>query len=552
MALQTQVTMQESILQERIKQHEQRVLKAETILSDWEVMLTAQEERHEAKEDKLSQRLQQQEKELTDRMRAMGEQLEERQSERILEDGSDWEDHLHTKTDEYVASILERLRAQERTQLAEYRDSLHELATQRELKAKAWMAIATTQALDGLSEKLRRFQTEQQERIEEFFTVQQQNLQQDLDEFQYHAQETLHAGIFGADHPNPRARHARPPSRTIPVETEIQNNESPPSHNATPHPAASVTGTTEVSPQKQTRWKHVDMEAIRLGRHSNAQPEQAQARAPLPQREHRVPSPAPQAGGEDVETAENYIARLRKTATPMQLRGQQRQAVVTWYTSFVDFLKTYRVPIKKFDEFQVHKLDDPAEILYPQSLVGDPHMYDPRYSAAIYARLEEDQVLDPDNKIYMGLLQSYNSTRDGYSVLKSILAATLLADLRNISVLSTPPAAPPGTDPFVYAASLKEFFSHQAPLERHYHLKEQAMMHLQAMQQQPKYTAAATQMLHDLEQVKLDPPQELPARYRLSQLPSITGGYGYTSRRPDIRTYNSDIECHTIPHIGPP
>jgi hypothetical protein len=119
-------------------------------------------------------------------------------------------------------------------------------------------------------------------------------------------------------------------------------------------------------------------------------------------------------------------------------------------------LKTYRIPIKIFDEFQVHKLDDPDEILYPQSLVGDPHLYD-RYSAAIYARLEEDQVLDPDNKIYMGLLQLCNSTRDGYSMLKSILAATLLADLRNISILSTPPTAPPGTDPFVYAASLKDF-----------------------------------------------------------------------------------------------
>ena len=199
----------------------------------------------------------------------------------------------------------------------------------------------------------------------------------------------------------------------------------------------------------------------------------------------------------------------------MQLRGQQRQAVVTWYNSFVDFLKTYRVPIKIFDEFQVHKLDDPAEILYPQSLAGDPHLYD-RYSAAIYARLEEDQVLDPENKIYMGLLQLYNSTRDGYSMLKSILAATLLADLRNISVLSTPPTAASDTDPFVYAASLKEFFSHQAQLERHYHPKEQAMMYLQAMQQQPKYTAAATQMLHDLEQAKQ---QALPAQYRLSQLP---------------------------------
>ena len=42
------------------------------------------------------------------------------------------------------------------------------------------------------------------------------------------------------------------------------------------------------------------------------------------------------------------------------------------------------------------------------------------------------------------------------------------------------------------------------------------MMYLQALQQQPKYTAAVTQMLHDLEQVKH---HNLPAQYILSQLP---------------------------------
>ena len=223
----------------------------------------------------------------------------------------------------------------------------------------------------------------------------------------------------------------------------------------------------EATPQRPTRWKNADSEAIRVGRPPGSHREQPQNQSSTPPRER---SGTPQAqSSEKVETAEYYIARLRKTPIPMQLRGQQRQAVVTWYNLFVDFLKTYRVLIKIFDDFQVHNLDDPDEILYPQSLVGYPHMYD-RYSAAIYARLEEDQVLDPDNKIYMGLLQLYNSTRDGYSMLKSILAATLLADLQNISVLTTPPMAPPGTDPFVYAASLKEFFSHQAQLERNYHL----------------------------------------------------------------------------------
>ena len=85
------------------------------------------------------------------------------------------------------------------------------------------------------------------------------------------------------------------------------------------------------------------------------------------------------------DSSEDYIARLRKTPTPMQLRGQKHHAVMTWYNSFVDFLKTYRVPIKIFEEFQLHKLDDPNEVIYPP-ILDDPHLYD-RYSAAIYARL---------------------------------------------------------------------------------------------------------------------------------------------------------------------
>lgn len=171
--------------------------------------------------------------------------------------------------------------------------------------------------------------------------------------------------------------------------------------------------------------------------------------------------------------------------------------MVKWYNSFVDFLKTYRVPIKIFEEeFQLHKLDNPKEVLYPSTL-DDPHLYD-RYSAAIYARLEADDVLDPNNQVYMGLLRLHNSTRDGYTMLKAILVSTLLAGVRNISVLSTPPMAPSETCPFTYAASLKEFFDYQAQLQRKYHLREQALMYLQALQPTPKYTAAAMHLIQDL------------------------------------------------------
>lgn len=73
-------------------------------------------------------------------------------------------------------------------------------------------------------------------------------------------------------------------------------------------------------------------------------------------------------------------------------------------------------------------------------------------------------------------------------------ASTLLADVRNISILSTPPVAPLGTCPFAWcAARLKEFFKHQAQLQRKYHPREQALMYLQVLQPEPKYTAAAMQ-----------------------------------------------------------
>ena len=40
-------------------------------------------------------------------------------------------------------------------------------------------------------------------------------------------------------------------------------------------------------------------------------------------------------------------------------------------------------------------------------------------TAAIYARHEEEDVLDPSDRLYEGLLQMYNSKRDGNTVLKA-------------------------------------------------------------------------------------------------------------------------------------
>ena len=356
---------------------------------------------------------------------------------------------------------------------------IEEKSSQREKCTNAWcMEVAATQTLDKFSTSLKTIHEQQNAEIEEFFQVAQMNLQQGLDKFQYHAQETLHAGIFGADHPNPRAQHAEPPLRVIAVEAEeeVPSNEDIPLNPelSPPH----LPGRAPVTPQQHPRWKNVDMASLQSSRnrnkpndqpiHSHSAATEHKHHSAATERKHPPRSDdwtsvtadkARRRGTQDVdsqdsphnlssstnrdagtshdqkiEMAENYIARLRKTPTPMQLQGQQCQAVVTWYNFFVDFLKTYRVPIKIFDEFQVHKLDDPLELLYPRALGDDPHMYD-RYSAAIYARLEEDQILDPENQVYMGLLRLHNSTQDGYIVLKSILAATLLAEIHNISVL---------------------------------------------------------------------------------------------------------------------
>ena len=279
------------------------------------------------------------------------------------------------------------------------------------------MEAAATQTLDTLTEKLKTFQETQHALIQEFVTVQTQNLKMDLDEFRFHAQETLHAGIFGPDMPNPRAPYVEPPSRAIPVEepdepargmeasrTACSDSETPRTgHQAgstadisaatvhahhsgmapqrTPTPLNPATpnhpmGAAPTEPMRTSRWKNVDYEALRAGTTMDYEASRA----------HHMRSPPNIVDGRSTrqnqdqkplthDAREDYIARLRKTPTPMQLRGQERQAVVTWYNSFVDFLKTYRVPIKIFEEFQLHNLDDPKEVLYPSTL-DDQHLYD--------------------------------------------------------------------------------------------------------------------------------------------------------------------------------
>jgi hypothetical protein len=65
---------------------------------------------------------------------------------------------------------------------------------------------------------------------------------------------------------------------------------------------------------------------------------------------------------------------------------------------------------------------------------SDRDLYD-RYSTAIYARLEEEDVLDSSEPLYVGLLQMYNSRRNGYALLKAILATTLMVHTHDLGWL---------------------------------------------------------------------------------------------------------------------
>jgi hypothetical protein len=201
----------------------------------------------------------------------------------------------------------------------------------------------------------------------------------------------------------------------------------------------------------------------------------------------------------------------------MHLRGRDRQAVIKFYNSFVDLHKMYRVPLKILDDMRIDRLDDEREHLYPAGLdISDPDLHD-RYSAAIYANLEEDHVLDPSDNLYMGLLQMYNSHRNGYALLKAILAATLMVHSNDLGRLSTPPTAQPGSTPYEFACSFNDFYRGQRQFNRTYTTREQAMMLLQGMANDPGYTMATQQLIHDIQQISEDTP--LPARYRTPALP---------------------------------
>ena len=193
------------------------------------------------------------------------------------------------------------------------------------------------------------------------------------------------------------------------------------------------------------------------------------------------------------------LARLRAATTPNQLRGRDRKSVCIFYNSFVDFNRIYRIPLKILDDVRLDRLDEEDENVYPTGLrEQEPQLYDD-YSSAIYARLEEDGVLDPQDPLYRGLLEVYNSRRDGYALLKGILEATVMVQSKDLGALSTPPQPQPGSTPHNFASQLNDFFRGQQQCSQIYKDKEQAMMYLQGMMREPTYTAATQQLMYELQ-----------------------------------------------------
>ena len=283
-------------------------------------------------------------------------------------------------------------------------------------------------------------------------------------------------------------------------------------------------------PSSTTRWKDVDVAAIHTSGANRTNQEFHT------ETDYRPAGASPQNQQAKYSDSEYYqIGRLRNTSTPYHLRGRDHKSVSVFYNLFVDHCCTFRVPLKILDDVNISKLDDDSESLIPDAYMRmDAHLRD-SYGAAIYARLEEENVLDPADPLYTGLLSMYNSRRDGYALLKEILATTLMVQSHDIGPQSTSPTVQRGSTPYNYYCRLNEFYRIQQQRDRQYSVQEQAAMFLQGMAQEPHCTSATHQLLHDLQQIPEELP--LPKRFRFPALPMTLLAHP-ASQRPSTATIN--------------
>ena len=407
------------------------------------------------------------------------------------------------------------------------------LTFQSELAFRAWQEVETTRFKDTLAVH----QSEYKARTSEFCEVNLQNLESNLDSYAEHARgiqekllvrmrkdiqhtyaDTHHEGAKPHD-PIPvddmqtpeRDRKPGADTATVPAAQRLEQDTYDPSLPPVPVPAHRSEATTT-----DRRWAKVDYEEI-LNKPSGVSIPASSNSDLIPQQEKQEQAHHQLSTNSKWADPDFQISQLRKTSTPSRIRGRGRKEVTVFYNSFVDFLKIHRVPIKILDEVRIDRLEDEHETLYPMELqISDPALHH-RYSAAIYARLEEEDVLDSTEPLFVGLLQMFNSRRDGYALLKAILATTLMVNTQDLGQLSTPPTAQPGTTPYEFACSLNMFYRGQRQFNRSYTTREQATMYLQGMANDPAYTTAAQQLLHDIQQLPEHTP--LPPRYCTPTLP---------------------------------
>ncbi|KAI2511379.1 hypothetical protein MHU86_2990 [Fragilaria crotonensis] len=363
--------------------------------------------------------------------------------------------------DTVMETLSEHARTLEHAAMIQHRNRMDQ--------AKEELQVAVKEAIEQIKQAGDAQCVEQKQALDRYCGEQMESLISDLDNFAGQAQRIQQEILQGV-------RDGTDAARTVPIDDE---EEIPAAVTGQPGRKQQGKATVDNSDTVPTqRWTRVDYEEITKG---------GMHQSPTTQEDRYASN-------------EYHLLKLRSTSTPTQLQTKDRKAVVKFYNAFIDFLKQYRVPIKTFDQIRIEHLEDPAATINPPAMEADLQQYQ-EYSAAIYARLEEDGVLDPSEPVYRGLLQMYNRTRDGYRLLKSLLAATLMVDAKNISQLSsTPPPVDSTIHPYEYASQLQEFFQFQMEQQRHYTEREQAMMFLQGMQQVRMYAAAATQLMHDLEQ----------------------------------------------------
>ena len=259
-----------------------------------------------------------------------------------------------------------------------------------------------------MREKLEDIIKEQTEKIDDFATNQEQKLVSLLNGYEEHAR-GLQAKLLTIFHTDltatykDTARTERHNNQAIPVDEEEISGQAPNSD------IKSIIQEPEThSPPKVSRWANVNQAAIRAGHSTSATqandiPTDNRYQAVLEEPQEKLPRTDTHQSPSQYPTADyQQLARLRAATTPNQLRGRDRKSVCgrIFYNPFVDFNRIYRIPLKILDDIRLDRLDQEEENVYPTELrEKEPQLYDD-YISAIYARLEEDGVLDPNIPLY--------------------------------------------------------------------------------------------------------------------------------------------------------